>query len=331
MTYPKPLSEKTLRKKYEEAHISGDVREFLHNFFAACANLYGTVDINEIWEIYRELKDDFPRIHKTDLVRFSAIARREKNPYYIYEVEELYSEEPHNDFERQLINSALVRNGYTKLFYFYQLIKSRSSVPFYIPDDLLSYAQGGYTKTDLEFLRFLSGLTSSAETCTYGLGKSIPNVNRGKKLGEFSFLNALERYYLEYYEKKPSMAETFMKNASVTEAEKILNDIILFNNIGHVPVGTQLRIVVSELEEAGVQFTKKQLTTFLKLFLKHNNESRLWCLCGHTPVELNSMYEPGLPKSMTFGPGMQKAFSDGSVDKDAVFAKLREMGIEIVE
>ena len=93
MTYPKPLSEKTLRKKYEEAHISGDVREFLHHFFAACANLYGTVDINEIWEIYQELKDDFPRIHKTDLVRFSAIARREKNPYYIYEVEELYPED----------------------------------------------------------------------------------------------------------------------------------------------------------------------------------------------------------------------------------------------
>jgi hypothetical protein len=41
MSYPKPLSEKTIERLYREAGISNEMQTYLHTLFAACANLYG--------------------------------------------------------------------------------------------------------------------------------------------------------------------------------------------------------------------------------------------------------------------------------------------------
>ena len=43
-------------------------------------------------------------IHRRDFIAFSSIVRREVQPYWVYEIEELYTEEPHNDLDRHIVS-----------------------------------------------------------------------------------------------------------------------------------------------------------------------------------------------------------------------------------
>ncbi len=70
MSYPKPLSEKSLNRLYMQAGLSTETCAFLHSLFAACANLYGTIALRDVWSVYQELKSDVPRIHRRDLIAF---------------------------------------------------------------------------------------------------------------------------------------------------------------------------------------------------------------------------------------------------------------------
>ena len=112
MSYPKPLSEKSLNRLYMQAGLSTETCAFLHSLFAACANLYGTIALRDVWSVYQELKSDVPRIHRRDLIAFSSIVRREVQPYWVYEIEELYTEEPHNDLDRHIVSKELIGTGY---------------------------------------------------------------------------------------------------------------------------------------------------------------------------------------------------------------------------
>ena len=70
MSYPKPLSEKSLKRLYTQTGLSTEAYDFLHSLFAACANLYGAIALRDVWSVYRELKSEAPRIRRQDLVAF---------------------------------------------------------------------------------------------------------------------------------------------------------------------------------------------------------------------------------------------------------------------
>lgn len=48
MSYPKPLSQKTLNKLYEKAGFSVEVQDYLHKLFTACVNLYGVITVKNM-------------------------------------------------------------------------------------------------------------------------------------------------------------------------------------------------------------------------------------------------------------------------------------------
>ena len=75
MSYPKPLSEKSLKRLYTQTGLSTEAYDFLHSLFAACANLYGAIALRDVWSVYRELKSEAPRIRRQDLVAFSCTRR----------------------------------------------------------------------------------------------------------------------------------------------------------------------------------------------------------------------------------------------------------------
>ena len=219
MSYPKPLSEKSLKRLYTQARLSTEACDFLHSLFAACANLYGAIALRDVWSVYQELKSEAPRIRRQDLVAFSAIVRREVQPYQVYEIEELYTEEPHNDLDRHIVSKELIGTGYGKMFSFYALMEGLGNHPYCVPDNFLSYAAPSASAVEKSLADFIGNLESTAEECAPRQRKAYPNENRGKKLGTFSFLNLSERFDLEYYKKVPATYSALLEEYSGTEAD----------------------------------------------------------------------------------------------------------------
>ena len=220
MSYPKPLSEKSLKRLYTQAGLSAEACDFLHSLFAACANLYGAIALRDVWSVYRELNSAAPRIRRQDLIAFSAIVRREVQPYRVYEIEELYTEEPHNDLDRHIVSKELIGTGYGKMSSFYVLMEGLGDHPYCVPDNFLSYAAPSASAEEKSLADFIGNLESTAEECAPRQRKAYPNENRGKKLGTFSFLNLSERFDLEYYKKVPATYSALLEEYSGTEAEK---------------------------------------------------------------------------------------------------------------
>ena len=53
--------------------------------------------------------------------------------YRVYEIEELYTEEPHNDLDRHIVSKELIGAGYGKMFSFYALMDERNDRPYLCP------------------------------------------------------------------------------------------------------------------------------------------------------------------------------------------------------
>lgn len=326
MSYPKPLSEKSLNRLYMQAGLSTETCAFLHPLFAACANLYGTIALRDVWSVYQELKSDVPRIHRRDLIAFSAIVRREVQPYRVYEIEELYTEEPHNDLDRHIVSKELIGTGYGKMFSFYALMEGLGDHPYCIPDNFLSYAAPSASAEEKSLADFIGNLESAAEECAPRQRKAYPNENRGKKLGTFSFLNLSERFDLEYYKKVPAAYSALLEEYSGTEAEKIMRFHRQAENIGYLHSTDIIQNVLIELCEVGVRLTEKQQDTLMRLIVQYHNGSRLWCTCGWKPDELAAKFS-----GIEAFPGQEASSPEGMMDEKDIIRKMKELGLKVLE
>ena len=331
MSYPKPLSEKSLNRLYMQAGLSTEACDFLHSLFAACANLYGAIALRDVWSVYQELKSGAPRIHRRDLIAFSAIVRREVQPYRVYEIEELYTEEPHNDLDRHIVSKELIGAGYGKMFSFYALMDELGNQPYCVPEYFLSYAVSSASAEESVLSNFIGNLKSTAKECAPKQRKTYPNENRGKKLSEFSFLNLDEQFNLEYYKKVPATYSALLEEYSGTEAEKIMRSYRRTENIGYLRTTDMIQNVLIELCEVGVRLTETQHSTLMRLMMQYHNGSRLWCLRGWTPNELAAMHGNTGAPSISFGPGIQEVFADGTMDKNELVRKIKELGWKVSE
>ena len=142
MAYPKPLSRQTLERMYKQSGIPKEVREYLHTLFKACANLYGHIELRDLWVIHGRLKN-VPTIKRKQMVEFAGIARRDGElPYCVYEADELWDDVKRSGVGREIVHKDLVNGTYKKLMFYYELIDHYvDNYPFYMPEDLLSYAE----------------------------------------------------------------------------------------------------------------------------------------------------------------------------------------------
>lgn len=333
MPYPKPLSEKTLEKRYAQSGLSAEVQNTLHTLFAACANLYGVITLRDAWEIWQNVKNGASKIRRSDLIAFSDIARREAQPYQIYDIDELYTEEKHNDLDRHIVSKELIRVGYGRLHFFYCLEEecAKRDYSYCIPDDFFSYAAQNVSTEENHLADFIGSLKSTANECEPKYGKAYPNENRGKRLNEFSFLNALERSDLEYYKKNSALCADMKNYNRGTEAEKIMRHYKFNENVGKYSITTTIQYMFQELHEVGVRLTTSQTEKLVQLVMSWHNGSRWWCLCGWKPTELAALRRPsGLP-SISFGPGLQKAFAEGTIDKNELVKMIEEKGLKVLK
>ena len=122
-----------------------------------------------------------------------------------------------------------------------------------MPENFLSNADPKSSDEEKDLADFLGGLKVTAKECTPRYGKPYPCENQGKTIHEFSFLNADETFLLDYYKKKPAQYAAIMEDYIGTEAEKIMRNYTLAENIGSASVMEILQRVIDELNEAGVE------------------------------------------------------------------------------
>ena len=330
MAYPKPLSEKSLARLYAQSGLSEKQIDYLHRFFRACAHLYGAIDLHAVWDLYREELMSM-RIHRKDFYFFSGIARRESQPYAVYEIDELYTEEKRTDGSREIISSPLVLAGVDKLVRYYRLQNLRKSTPWYHAPDILSFAEAKLPPEGEHLLSFLNSLKVTAEVSRSAFGDTIPCEHRGLRLGQFSFLNCFERFDEEYYAARSRELAWRREERAGTEAEKILRQYHLRQCIGYPTPTDSLQMVFSELQEVGVELSDQQMNHLLQLLQDFHNHTHLWRNGGWSPYELYDVTPRTSAPSISFGPGLQKMFEDGSIDKDETIRMLRKMGLKVIE
>lgn len=159
-----------------------------------------------------------------------------------------------------------------------------------VPNDFLPYADPVQTPEEKALLTFLGNLKSTAEECVPRYGKSYPNVNKGKRLKEFSFLNSIERSSMEWFKNKPAQQKGILQDCSGTEAEKIVRHYKRRESLGSVSLSESIKYVTDELMEAGVQLSERRFEKLLSLLNDFHNHIRQWCLSGWMPVELSAIY-----------------------------------------
>lgn len=328
MSYPKPLSQKTLNKLYEKAGFSIEVQDYLHKLFTACVNLYGVITVKEIWELHKQIDKGSFRLRLKEFIAFSAIARREEQPYYVFENNELYYGMTNSERERHIVSKLLIGKGQYKFSMFYKFEGSRIELPFFLPDDIFEFIDPKPISEVKQLIGFLSSLRSTKDSIFDGWKKTIPNENKGKRLSQFSFLTKLQRYDLEHCKTEKQRQEllyAFRGNAAEklvrTYCEKLLIDSITSRYI----MG-----FFSELEEMGVVLTNKQQSILMDSLVCINNKTHQWVTRGWRPIDAIEQFptSPEVKPTISFDPGLNQALADGS--EDELFSLLRDLDISII-
>lgn len=341
MDYPKPLSQKSLDKMYAAAKIGPVELDFLRTFFAACANLYGRIPLSHAWVVYKELgkKTDVPKIQLKNILSFSSIARREEHSYYIFEVDELYCKEPRITKNREIVLNKLIRIGYGKLSGYYSLMEAQADKPYYVPQDLLSFAMPKVSREEKAVLNFLGNLKVTEKEHVNEYGLKLPTGKLGQRLNSFVFLNYMERFEVDYLQGKisdgpkanPKALKKYMENLQCNESVKIVNQFKEASNRGYMDVTGTIKDVFTELNEVGAGLCMKDAQKLTNLLMEMQNNSHLLCNRGWTPNGLHQQMGGGMPTSISFGPGIQKGIAEGKIDKDELVKMYESMGLKVVK
>ena len=330
MAYPKPLSQKSLDKMYAQAEIDVEMSDYLHKLFAACANLYGAICVRDIWELFHN-NEDFPqKLRQKDLIAFSAIARREVQPYHIYEVDEMYSNEKRKELYRMVIHQDLVLYGPNRFYRAYEVLDKAYKHPPYVPADILKFAEPFKTAQEEALERFLGRLRVTMDEYVMPSGRVLPCVYKGQRLKDFSFLSYDDKFELEYFKNKPKQLESIRRETAGNAAEKLVRKFVFQDKVGEFSTAKLIEYMLDELDEMGVDMNDYQLERLVPLVNDLHNSLNMWCLGGWSPKELAKKTSFSGTPVMTFGPGMQKAFAEGTLDREQLINEVRKHGF-IVE
>lgn len=341
----KPLSEKTLEKKYAALGLPQDKIKLLHTYFLCFSNLYGIISVRDAWEIFKHYEGT--AVRKKDFTGFSGIVQREAgHPYAVYELKEIFKGEESSDpLERLIVNNKLVLSGYNRFIYVYATVDRQDDKAYYLPDkqDFLRFTEDLFylTPCGRDMRTFVENLKTSGISRDYN-AKPIEEITdlkgacvKGRRLSECVFYTSSELFDIEYVKaeaKKQKLRDEYNKTA----AEKILLRIQEYIMTGGIlkndSPAQELQFLTHYLDEDfGVSLSMKQFERFSELFIRLNNSSNLWCNCGWSPEELFRRSSPGMPNAISIGPNMKKLFASGEMDKADFEKRLAEMGIELID
>ena len=153
MALPKPLSAKTIEKKF--ATWDPEKVDLLHKYFAAFANLYGAIQLKDAWALIRDDKPK-PRILKQELIDFSTIVMREDLPYFVLEIHEMYPGERNSDGKRFIVHkNLLLDDSYRRYGTADIVIRHKLGYPYHVPDNFFDYVDSIPLDQSPAFLEFI--------------------------------------------------------------------------------------------------------------------------------------------------------------------------------
>ena len=164
---------------------------------------------------------------------FSSIARREEHDYYIYEIDELYTEEKRTDKDRFLILKEIMKGA--RIDVFYNLAEMQAGKPYYVPDNLAEIKGHVVTEQERQLVDYIGNLkaTSPVIRLKYNKEKTKPSPHQGKKLKDFTYISDDEDFEIrwlsgrcEHGPKKPQEKKLreYLESIEGTFAEKIFRD-----------------------------------------------------------------------------------------------------------
>ena len=341
----KPLSQKTLEKKYAELGLSQKNIALLHDYYNCFANLYGIIMVKEAWDIFRHY-EGVGLLHKKDFVAFSSIVQREAGHLYtILELKEVYSEETSQaPADRLIVHNDLICPGYGKYTLLYKTEEHRADKPYYLPEDkqkLLSFTTDRFYLSDVgrNMIRFLGNLKSDGHYKDYN-GKTIGNISdidgnpvKGKRLSDFVLCTQSERFDIEYH-KSEAKKERLRREYKTTALDKIADRIrIEIQTDGYItasPADTIEFLTEYMDRELGAGLTMGQLEQFMELHTKLNNNSHLWLNCGWSPHGLSRHMGRGVPPSISIGPNLKRMFENGEMNRAEFEQSLKKLGVKLI-
>ena len=339
MPYPKPLSQKSIDRLYSEANLDDNQVCFIRNFVTACANLYGAIFADAAWRVYLELskKTETVRLHRRDMYAALGILRREAVPFYVFEVDEVYSEENREDKFRLIASRELVGTGQRRFSELYSVMENAAGRTHYVPQNLLDYVVMPKSKYELELLKVPEDLKCTASEYETAWGTVIHCKYKGKHLKEFSYIGDYEEFELQrlhgeiegYKGDEKKAAEFEKKINSINAAQYLLNRLKRYNTIGDLSPSKIIQYFIEDLSEMGVEPSIKKMNDIMNAVMNMFNNQHLWCLSGWTPTELSETLKLADQPTVFFGSGLQKAFENGDMDREEIVKMLEAKGIKV--
>ena len=115
----KPWSTKTLQNKYIKARINEDESIILHKYLLCFSNLYGCIQIQDLWDVFKQYKEKITREKFFDFIN---ITQHEENEYSIFNLNEAYTGETSTETkDKLLVNNSLIKRFDLKFWYLHRL------------------------------------------------------------------------------------------------------------------------------------------------------------------------------------------------------------------
>ena len=295
----KPLSPKTLEKKYAELGLAQKTIDLVKDYFLCFSNLYGVISVREAWNIFREY-EGIRILRKKDFVAFSGIVQREAGlPYTVFELKEVYTEETTEDpADRLIVNNRLIGTGYYRYALIYNTVDRQMDKPYYMPAekrDFLRNVEDQFflTPDGKRMVLFLGNLKTDGRYRNYHgevCGEILDldgNPVAGKRLSDFVFYTQNEQFDIDYTKgeaRKEKLRQEYKKTALDKILSHLFTDMQTGSALQQISPSEILQFLLDFLsQDLGVELSMAAMERFLELYTDLNNHSHLWQNCGWRP------------------------------------------------